>query len=41
MLGAITAFRMTVTRLEGKFKLNQHRKGGASDDEGGLRRRHA
>ncbi|HQA35031.1 MAG TPA: FMN-binding negative transcriptional regulator, partial [Casimicrobium huifangae] len=26
MLGAIAAFRMTVTRLEGKFKLNQHRK---------------
>lgn len=26
MLGAIAAFRMTVTRLESKFKLNQHRK---------------
>lgn len=26
MLGAISAFRMTVTRLESKFKLNQHRK---------------
>lgn len=26
MLGAIAAFRMTVTRLEGKFKINQHRK---------------
>ncbi len=26
MLGAIAAFRMNVTKLEGKFKLNQHRK---------------
>lgn len=26
LLGAIRAFRMTVTRLESKFKLNQHRK---------------
>jgi len=26
MLGAISAFRMTVTKLESKFKLNQHRK---------------
>ena len=26
MLAAIAAFRMTVTRLESKFKLNQHRK---------------
>lgn len=26
MLGAISAFRMTATRLESKFKLNQHRK---------------
>lgn len=26
MLGAIAAFRMPVTQLEGKFKLNQHRK---------------
>jgi transcriptional regulator len=26
MLGAITAFEMPVTRLESKFKLNQHRK---------------
>jgi transcriptional regulator len=26
MLGAIAAFRMDVTTLEGKFKLNQHRK---------------
>lgn len=25
MLSAIAAFRLTVTRLEGKFKLNQHR----------------
>ena len=25
MMGAICAFRMTVTKLEGKFKLNQHR----------------
>ncbi len=26
MMGAIMAFRMTVTRLDSKFKLNQHRK---------------
>jgi transcriptional regulator len=26
MLGAISAFRLTVTKLESKFKLNQHRK---------------
>ncbi len=26
MLGAIAAFRMTVTALQGKFKLNQHRR---------------
>lgn len=26
MLGAIAVFRMPVTRLESKFKLNQHRK---------------
>lgn len=26
MLGAISAFRMNVTKLESKFKLNQHRK---------------
>ena len=36
---AIAAFRMTVTRLEGKFKINQHRKGACCDENRLCRRR--